>query len=192
MEWWNALDFQMQFFWAVSIIGTGLFVIQLALNFIGHDIGADDITTDFELTAEFGIFSLRSLLAFATLFGWTGIVMLNEGYSLPVVVLSSAFAGGMAMFSVAYLFYLFLKMQHKGSVFDPYETLGQVADVYLTIPPGMQGMGKIHLTIEGNFRELDAVSSEPHPIATGQKIRIIDIQADNIVVVEPLLLLEDN
>ena len=62
MEWWNALDFQMQFFWAVSIIGTGLFIIQLALNFLGHDIGADDITTDFELTAEFGIFSLRSWL----------------------------------------------------------------------------------------------------------------------------------
>ena len=82
-------------------------------------------------------------------------------------------------------------MQHRGNVFDPYAALGQVADVYLTIPPGMQGMGKIHLTIDGNFRELDALSSEPHPIATGQKIRIIDIKEDNIVVVEPLLLLED-
>ncbi|QQS30265.1 MAG: NfeD family protein [Sphingobacteriales bacterium] len=191
MEWWNALDFQMQFFWTVSIIGTVLFVIQLALNFLGHDFGADDITTDFELTAEFGIFSLRSLLAFATLFGWTGIVLLNEGYSLPVVILSSLIAGGVAMFSVAYLFFLFLKMQHKGSVFDPYATLGQVADVYLTIPADMKGMGKIHITIEGSFKELDAVSAELHPIATGQKIRIIDIKSDNVVVVEPLLSLEE-
>ena len=191
MDWWSSLSLEMQFFWTVSIVGTILFVLQLALNFIGHDIGASDASSDFEIAAEFSVFSVRSVLAFLTLFGWTGIVMLHKGYILPVAVLVSALTGLAAMISVAYLFYLFFKMQDSGSVFYPHEALGQVADVYLTIPAEKQGIGKIHLTLEGNFRELDAVTEQNLPIATGQKIRIIDVQADNTVVVEPLAQIEE-
>ncbi|HRI29411.1 MAG TPA: hypothetical protein PK239_07660 [Chitinophagales bacterium] len=190
MDWWNALGWQMQFFWVISIVSSILFLVQLALNFIGHDIGAEDINTDFEIAADFSIFSVRSMLAFAALFGWTGIVLMNKGYSLPIVMLGATFAGAVAMLSIAYLFYLFFKLQDRGSVFDPYDAIGHAADVYLTIPPNQQGVGKIHLTLEGNFQELDAITPHNQPIPTGQKIRIISVQADNILVVEPLLALE--
>lgn len=196
MDWWNSLTLEMQFFWTVSIVGTVLFVLQLALNFLGHDIGAEDagtdieITSDFEIATDFSLFSLRSILAFLALFGWTGIVMLHKGYTLPIAVIASLFTGFAAMFSVAYLFYLFFKMQDSGSEFYPYQALGQIADVYLTIPPNKEGSGLIHITLDGNFRELQAITEQGAPIVTGQKIRIIDVQTDNTVVVETLQQIE--
>ncbi|MEO1624230.1 MAG: hypothetical protein AAFV25_03660, partial [Bacteroidota bacterium] len=190
-QWWSELDGVQQVFWGIALIFSVLFVIQFVLSLVGLDFDGDadgdfsghaDVDTGYSLDADFTLLSVRSIIAFFTFFGWTGVIVLNGGHGTWAALGFASIAGMAAMFIVGYLMYLFSKLTQEGNV-DIKEALYNTGEVYLTIPANRGGYGKIHVKVSGSYQELDAVTSGD-ALPTGSSIRIVEILDDNLLLVE--------
>lgn len=184
---WDALSTIQQVFWGISIVFSVLFVIQFVLSLIGLDFDGDadgDFGGADGMDADFALFSVRSIIAFFTFFGWTGIAALNYGVGSTLSVLFATLSGFSAMFVVAYLFYLFIKLQSSGTL-KLENALGELGQVYLVIPGDKTGTGKVQMKVQGSLRELDAIT-DGQTIPTGSPIRVIDVLEDGMLLVEPV------
>ena len=183
-EWWDALSSPHQVFWFIAIVFTVLFFIQFILSLIGMESHSVDLNahTDINVDHEFSALSMRSIIAFFTFFGWTGVVVMNQNLSVWVAVTFASIAGLAAMFIVAYLMYKFSQLEQSGSL-NLYHALDQQGEVYLPVPGNGKGNGKIHLKVDGRIRELDAVT-DGDSIKTGANVRVIEILDGNRLKVE--------
>ncbi len=193
-DWWIALSGPHQAFWGISIVFSILFVIQFVFSLIGLDADMDgdievstDIDTDpgFGMDTDFTIFSVRSIIAFFTFFGWTGVLILNAGRDVYTAIGYSFLSGTLAMFVVGYLLYMFSKLSEDGNI-EIDNAIFNTGKVYLTIPAGESGQGKIHITIDNSYREINAVTKNLEALPTGSTIRVIDVIDDNLLLVEPI------
>lgn len=194
MEWWSALSSIEQVFWGISIVFSILFIIQFVISLLGLDFDGDgdvdvdfdtdtDIDGDFSLDGDFTLLSLRSIIAFFTFFGWTGVLVLNAGGGMWAALGFGGLAGIASMTLVGYLIYLFSKLGQEGNI-DMNEALFLTGEVYLTIPSGKEEKGKVHLSIQGSLREIDAITGDELPLPTGTSIRVVEVLNDNLLVVE--------
>jgi len=188
-DWWSSLNGTQQMFWGISIIFSVLFVIQFVLSLIGLDFDTDadfEVGTDLDggvdLDPSFTLFSVRSIIAFFTFFGWTGVLALNAGMGTTMAVIMASVSGFTAMALVGYVMYSFLKLDEIGNV-DINEALFQTGEVYLTIPGGKQHKGKIHINIQGVMNEMDALT-EGKTLINGAKVRVVEILDENLFLVE--------
>lgn len=193
-DWWIALSGPLQAFWSISIVFSILFVIQFVFSLIGLDADMDgdiDVSTDmdtdpgFGMDTDFTIFSVRSIIAFFTFFGWTGVLVLNAGRDVYTAIGYSFLSGTLAMFVVGYLLYMFSKLSEDGNI-EIENAIFNTGKVYLTIPAGESGQGKIHITIDNSYREINAMTKNLEPLPTGSTIRVIDVIDDNLLLVEPI------
>jgi len=185
-QWWDALSSPHQVFWFIAIVFSVLFFIQFILALIGLESQHMEVHahTDVSLEHEFSALSLRSIIAFFTFFGWTGVIVLNKGLSIWVAVTFASLAGLAAMFIVAYLMYKFSQLEQSGTL-NLYHALDQEGEVYIPIPGARKGHGKIQLKVDGRIRELDAIT-DGASLKTGDLIKVVEILDDNVMKVEPL------
>ena len=185
-EWWDALSSPHQVFWFIAIVFSVLFFIQFILSLIGMESHSVDLNahTDINVDHEFSALSMRSIIAFFTFFGWTGVVVLNRGLGVWVAVTLASLAGLAAMFIVAYLMYKFSQLEQSGTL-NLYHALDQQGEVYIPIPGEGKGQGKIQLKVDGRVRELDAIT-DGGSLKTGDLIKVTEILDDNVLKVEPL------
>ena len=177
-DWWAALSGPHQAFWGIAIVFSILFMIQFVFSLIGLDADTDmdgdmdisgDVDTDpgFGLDADFTILSVRSIIAFFTFFGWTGVLVLNAGGSTLSAIGFAFISGILAMLLVGYLIYLFSKLSQEGNI-NINNAIFNTGTVYLSIPPASEGgQGKIHVTIDGTMREMNAITKENKKLPTG-------------------------
>jgi membrane protein implicated in regulation of membrane protease activity len=188
VEWWAALGGSEKIFWSISIVFSVLFFIQFILSLIGIEFSVNsdgaESTDGFHLDKDFALFSVRSIIAFFTFFGWTGVLILNKGIGAEWATLFGLLAGIAAMLLVAYLFWLFARLTQDGNS-DIYQTLFHTAEVYIPIPGFRKGSGKIIIEINGAAREMEAIT-EGDPISTGTKVKVVEVMENNLLVVYPL------
>jgi len=189
LSWWGELSNIQQIFWGISIVFSVLFVIQFVLSIIGIDFDADaeadmgDVDGVDGLDADFALLSVRSVIAFFTFFGWTGVVALGGGVGAVMAILLASSAGFVAMLVVAYIFYLFIKLQSSGTL-NLDNAIGGTGEVYLIIPGDKGGIGKVQMKVQGSLRELDAITIG-EAIPTGAPIQVIDVLENGMLLVEP-------
>ena len=187
-SWWSALSGTEQIFWGISIIFSVLFIIQFVISLIGLDFDGDvdasadgDVHADgYNLDPSFTILSVRSIIAFFTFFGWTGVLVLKSGGSLFAALGFSFISGLASMFVVGYMIYMFSRLSQDGSV-NINDALYNTGEVYLAIPSNKKGQGKIHINIQGTLKEMDAIS-EGDSLPTGSSVRVVDIINNNVLV----------
>ena len=68
---------------------------------------------------------------------------------------------------------------------DISEALYNTGEVYIPIPSNKKGQGKIHITIQGSIREMDAVTVGGQ-LPTGSTVRVVEILNNDLLVVEPI------
>lgn len=187
-QWWDALSSPHQVFWFMAIIFSILFLIQFILLLIGFDSDSD---TEFghggdsgSMEHEFSALSARSIIAFFTFFGWTGVLAMGNQLSVWISVALATGVGLTAMFIVAYLMYKFAQLEQSGTL-NFYHALDQQGEVYLPIPAHQVGKGKIHLKIDGTVREMDAIT-DGDLLKTGAQVKVVEIMEDNTLKVESL------
>ncbi|MDX1476172.1 MAG: hypothetical protein R3301_00655 [Saprospiraceae bacterium] len=190
-DWWDVLNTPEKVFWLIAIIFSVLFIVQFGLSLLGLDADTDvDVDADLDadhgytLDKDFSIFSIRSVIAFFTFFGWTGVYLLSEGKGVGYTVALSALSGGIAMSIVAYMIFKFSQLEKSGTI-NLLHAIDQTGEVYLTIPEQLSGNGKIHVMIDGTLHEVDA-QTPGAAITTGQKVKVIDLTEEDIMLVEPL------
>ena len=86
---------------------------------------------------------------------------------------------------VGYLIYLFSKLSQDGNI-NIGHALFNTGNVYLTIPAEEAGQGKVHITIDGSLREMNAMTKSLKPLPTGSTVRVIEIIENNLLIVEPI------
>lgn len=188
MEFLNGLDPQLKIFWYIAIPVSLIFVLQTILTFVGSG-GSDGLEADFDGDldggeAPFQMFSLRNLINFLLGFSWTGISFYNLVPNTTLLIFISLAVG----FAFVYFFFLIIKQIQKlgeDNTFRLEKTLNKIADVYLAIPGGMQGKGKIMVSLNGSVREIDAMT-EQDKIETNATVRIKRVESGNILIVEKL------
>lgn len=185
-QWWETLSSAHQVFWFIAIVFSILFLIQLIMLIMGLDgdstDGIDHPADHSGVEHEFSALSVRSIIAFFTFFGWTGVLAMNNHLGIWLSVMCSAIAGLAAMFVVAWLMFKFSQLEQSGTL-NLYHALDQTGEVYIPVPPNKSGRGRITLLIDGRSREMDAVT-EGEMLKTGQQVRVTDILEDNILLVE--------
>lgn len=189
IELLDSLPTLLKSFWYIAIPTSIIFIIQTIITFSGLDI-ADGVETDFhgdvhDGGSDFQLFSLRNLINFLLGFSWTGISFYSIIGDQPVVLIIASFIVGV-LFVV--LFFLVIKQVQKlaeDNSFKITNTLNKTAEVYLTIPENKKGKGKIMISVNGAFHELEAMT-ENERIPSGAVVRVIKIENNNILIVESI------
>ena len=197
INWWNSMDLTGQIFALIAIPSTLVLVVQSALLIFGIGGGADSIDLDgdgipdtpgFEGDGDGGLalFSLRGIMSMAAVAGWSGLVMHEAEMPLGVTVFLAAAFGFIVMVAIAWFMKLATKLQQNGNLDIGY-AIGKVGTVYIPIPPNMTGSGKINLTIQERFVEIDAKTAADRKLGTGESVRITATDPAGMVIVEPLV-----
>lgn len=189
-EWWEPLHNAEKVFWAIALIFSVLFLIQFVLSLIGLDFDTDadievggDVSLGTDMDAGFTVLSVRSIIAFFTFFGWTGVLVLGSGGATWLAITLAFAAGVAAMLAVAYMMYQLYKLSESGTV-NLRKAILKNGEVYIPIPANKNGQGKIHMKISGAIKELDAVT-DGDALPTGTTIKVVEVLNNNILLVEP-------
>ncbi|WP_299225304.1 hypothetical protein [uncultured Psychroserpens sp.] len=187
MEWFSALDGFSQFFWAIALVGSIIFVLVIITTFIGVDGGEDlgDIDSDIDGDAGIGFqfITFKNLVGFFTIFGWTGIACLNAGLSKPMSVVIAFVCGLIMMTIMAAMFFFMQKLTDSGTL-DYKNAINAIGEVYLTIGANRSKMGKVSVKIQGTLRELEALSDSLTELKSGTIIQVVDVTSNNVLIVE--------
>lgn len=175
-------------FWISAIVGSVIFILLFALSLIGADSDADmDVDADIDSDMGIGLqfFTFKNVMAFFTLFGWTGIVCVDNGLSDTSSTLIAFVAGVGMMVLMAFLFLWISKLAEDGSL-KIQNAVGCIGEVYLSIGAKRERIGKISIDVQGAKRELSALTDENEDLKQGDVIKVTAVVNGEILLVEKL------
>jgi hypothetical protein len=185
---WEDLTTVEQVYWAIALPATLIFVILLVITIVGG--GSDHVDVDSDADAEgagtgFQFITVKNLIGFFTVFGWSGLSCLDAGLDTNTTVLVSSLSGLAMMVAMAAVFYFMSKLSHSGTM-KMERAVGAVGEVYITIPGKRNGMGKVQVRMQGALRELEAMTDEESEIRTGKMVSVEKIIGEEILLVKSL------
>lgn len=168
--------------------GGALFLVQMVLQFLGHDSSDGGISTDHDVSGtadvSFKLLSFQGLTAFFMMFGLVGLAMHRQSGAAPALSAGvGAAAGLLAVWVIGRLFSGLKKLQSSGTM-DVRNAVGQEGEVYLTIPPG--GTGQVRVRVQNQLRTMDAATSGGEPIKTGARVRVVSTSVAGVLMVEKI------
>ncbi len=187
---WNELSLLEQIYWVVAVPSTLIFIVMLISTIVGADVDSGiDVDTDIDTaladgdSIPFQFLSLKNIVGFFTMFGWSGLGLLKTGLPIWLVIFFSAVCGLLMMLAMAALFYFMSKLAETGTL-KMKNAIGKTGEVYLSIPARREGIGKVQLTVQSSLQTLDAITDEPDTIPTLSVIEVIDVISDQILLVK--------
>lgn len=185
-SWWQSMTFFEQIFWVIALLFSFLFIIQTILSFTGGDgdtaMGDADAYVEHDHGIGYQFFTIRNLIAFFTMFGWTGIACIRGGLGAAATVVSAFLAGVIVVAVMIFLLRSMGRLRQSGTM-DITKAVNKTATVYLYIPAKRSGSGKVHVQIQGAVRELPALTDETSDIPTGSIVTISGVINDSILLV---------
>lgn len=164
-------------FWSCALLGSGLFIIQFLLNFLGSD-GQDEFGL-----VQFKWLSKQALTGFLVMFGWIGLTCRKEFDLSGLSSIAIALLGGIVAFlMIGLIFKGALKLRSSGTVFRIEDIIGKEATIYQRIPKN--GIGKISVMHDNFTYEVDAKANED--LASFTLVHIIKKENANTVLVVPI------
>ena len=174
MEWFTQMSVTEQVLFWIAVVATVGLVIQIVMmifSFGGGDVDVSDFDGDIDTDGGLSVFTIKGLTAFFALGGWCGFATISYVPDMEWIAILVAFATGtVALLGVGFAMKAMTKLQCSGNL------------VYVSIPPTRSGRGKITLTAQGKYMELDAVSDSDEKLATDTKVTIVSYENDFAVV----------
>ncbi len=161
-------------------------IVLMAIGLGGGDIDFDGIDSvgdgiDADAGLDGAIFTLKGVIGFFSIGGWVGFALSRNGVSIPIVIIVAFLSGSAALVAVGYLYRLIMKLQSNGEVKNS-NAIGLEGVVYLTIPPNGNGSGKVNVTVQERFIEVEAITYETTAIETNDMVKVVDCINDILVV----------
>jgi len=187
-SWWQGLAGFEKILWAFAIIFSVLFIFQTLYSlFVGETDDSSAIgTADSYIGDDTGIghqfFTVKNLIAFFTMFGWAGIAAYNSGLSKGLTIVIALVAGFTMVLIMVFLLRNVNKLKHSGTM-QIKNALNEVCETYLFIPARRNGIGKVHIRIQGSLHELDAITDDESQIPTGKIVKVTGIVNEQILLV---------
>ncbi len=179
-----------------AAVGTVLFVVRSAMMLSGiggheGDADADVSGTDIhhghvgdhnaaESDLSFKALSLQGITAFFMMFGLVGWALVRQGNVAPVHSIAGGSAAGLVTIWVMKKIFQMAGCLQRSGTMNLQNAVGQEGNVYLTIRPGQ--VGKLEIAVQGRLAVLNATTEGAEEIKTGQRARVIGVNADMLVV----------
>jgi len=183
---WSDLDLMSQVYWTIAAPATLVFLFLLVISIFGSDVDSDVPTeTDHPMDGDgipFQFLSLKNIVGFFTMFGWSGLGFISAGMAPWLVIVLSFVCGLVMMLVMATLFYFMSKLVETGNM-NIKNAVGRSGEVYLPIPGNRQGIGKVQITVQGTLQTLDAISDDPEFIPTSSLVQVTDVINNQILLV---------
>jgi hypothetical protein len=191
-SWWGAMSPMEHVYWVIAVAASTILAIQLIIacasgfefhmGSMGSDLGSHGGDTSHDIgMPHFQLLTLRNLVAFFALFGWSGLAFYHHGLPIWLVGLLSSLCGLVMMVVTAALFYGMSRLQCDGNL-DYAKAKDLKASVYLTIPPTNQGVGQIKVILQGKIVEMEAVTNGTEAIPTGSSVIIKEVSSSKAIV----------
>lgn len=182
-EWFAQLQGFELILWCIALLFSLLFFIQTIISFfIGAGDGDIDAVGDDGHGDASSFFTLRNMIAFFTMFGWTGLAAYKSGISNAWVVVIAVAAGVLTVYLLYFIMQRASKLRQSGTL-QMKNAISQVGETYLRIPGQRGGMGKVQIQVQGRLMELDAMTDDPNDIATGKPIKVVNTLNERILLV---------
>jgi amino acid transporter len=211
--WWDNLNAFQQTTFVIASIATVIMFIFLVLMFFGLHDGSFDGGLDSTGDADFDpssmdhpdfdasihgdsdifnhdsfssfsglkLFTLRGILAFLSVGSWVAF-LLNDTLNPWLSTFFGILSGGFASFLLAYAFKQMWKLESEGNVH--YENaIGKTGTVYIKVPANKQAKGKVNLTLQERYIEVDAITSDLEDIIPGSEIVVVGVESENTIIV---------
>ena len=186
--WLKSLSVTEHIFFWIAVVASALLLIQIVLLLVsfagGGDVDADgdfDMDGDMDTDGGLSLFSIKAVTSFFALGGWCGFATASYVNNIWAPVLVAVATGSVALVGVAFALRGVAKLQCSGNLVKEKLT-GKNATVYVSVPPARSGRGKITLTAQGKFTELDAVTDDAERIPTDELVEILSYREDFVVV----------
>lgn len=192
-NWFNGLDSTLRMYWIVTIFSSTIFIIQMLMSFIGiGDLGDADVDADFsggdvdglDDAGAMSLISIRNVIYFLLGMGWGGVCLWNTIPNKVLLLVVSVLVGCAFVAMFIMIFRQLMRLQQNGAV-DIRDAKDKVCDVYLRIPAENQGLGKVQISLGGSIHEFDARTESAEVIASGTKVRVLEVQGQ-VLLVEPI------
>lgn len=184
-NWWESLDTLLRIYWGIAIPFTVFFLLQLVITFFYGDI-PDDASADVDVETDHGIgfqfFTLKNLVAFFTIFSWTGIACIDSGLSNSLSIFISVMAGILMMVIMAGIFFMLGKANASGTI-KMKNAVGAVGEVYMEIRARRDNIGQVQVQVQGTLRTLEAITDDEENLRPGAVVTVKDIATNNILIV---------
>ncbi len=174
--------------WIIALIGSAIFLLLFVMSLFGVDSDADlDVDTDIDTDTGVGFqfFTFKNVMAFFTIFGWTGITCIDNDLSVGLTIFIAVLAGLAMMTLMAALFFWTGKLAEDGTL-KINNAIDRVGEVYLSIGANRSKMGKISIDVQGSKRELSALTDETVDLKQGDVIKVKAVVSGEILLVEKL------
>lgn len=184
-SWWQSMIAFEKILWVIALLFSLFFVFQAIMSFAGDgDIAEGD--ADLSVMEDDGIghqfFTLKNLVAFFTIFGWTALACYKGGAGQFLSVGIGFVAGSLMVLLMMVLFRSMSRLKQSGTL-QIKNAMGAIAETYLFIPPARGGFGKVHIKVQGSLRELQAITDDTEQIPTGKLVKVIGLVNDNVLLV---------
>lgn len=183
--WYAQLSVTEKVFFYIAVIASAMLVIQIImLLFSIGGAGDADFDGDFDGDVADGglsFFTLKGMTAFFALGGWCGFASATYIPNAWAPILISIVTGTAALLGVGFAMRGVAKLQCSGNLVKD-KLVGMTATVYVSVPAAREGRGKITVTAQGKFMELDAVTDCEEKIPTDTQVKILAFDDDFVVV----------
>ncbi len=137
-----------------------------------------------ETVADFKLLTVRSILAFCTLFCWAGGLYLTNRTPIPWSVCYALLWGLAGMLSVAAALYTLQRMVETGTP-NIATCVGTRGVIYLDIPEG--GQGEARVLVSGAISCVKARAAQGRGIRAGTPVRVVRALGSTTIEVEPAM-----
>lgn len=185
--WWNELTVAKQMFFGIGLIAALVSVVLGVLAMIGmeHHEASDGLSLGDLDHAGAGVLSIKPLTGFFLGFGWAGGFALDAGLPLLAALLIATASGGILMGIVVLLIRTIYSLKSDGTA-QVEKAVGGIGTVYVTIPARRGAGGQVIVNFSGRQETLAALHAGEQSIASGEKVRVLELIDRRTVLVEAL------
>ena len=188
-EFFDGMSALEKTYWITALIGSVIFIFIFIMTFLGGDMDGDmDIDGDFDMDdggVGFQFFTFKNVIAFFTIFGWTGVTCLDNDISSGTTLIISVIAGVIMMFATSALFFWISSLAESGTL-KISNAVDQIGEVYLPIGKNRSKIGKISIKVQGSLRELEALTDENEDLATSTVVKVVEVISAELLLVKKL------
>lgn len=139
---------------------------------------------DVDFDSGLRLLTVRGMVAFFAVGGWVGIAAVDLGAVVWAAALAAVVAGLIALWLVAVIFKTLMRLQSSGNV-NLNNAVGAIGEVYLRIPPAMQGQGKVSVQVQERLIEAAAMTKAEEELKSGTSVKVLAVRGSNLLV-EPV------
>lgn len=191
-EWFGHLAAPLAIYYLIAFAATLVLLLLLLLTLLGvgdHDVGGGNLDGGGAGGAMHAdglhIFSVRAVVAFFVGFGWAGAGALEGKQPLLIAIPISLGIGAIFMGTVYGMMRLLWNLRASGTL-NYQNAIGEVATVYVPIPPNQSGAGQVQVMIQGRLATVQAFSRAKKKLSGNSRVKVVGVVDSHTLLVDVL------